>query len=228
MAKYGFGRYPSEDERDRKYALSLSVSDKQRKMWTDTNWEGDQKATPRCVGYAWAHWLDAAPLRQFARPDGIYELAQAVDEWEGTDYDGTSVRAGAKVLERIGYIGGYQWAFDVEQVVEAILQVGPVVVGTDWLSGMLRPNAEGLIRATGRSVGGHAYLLSGVDRQQGKFRVKNSWGTRWGVQGRAYLPIEDFARLLSRQGEACLGVELVPCPSAPTTKRRRKKPTRAK
>lgn len=220
--KIAWGRYPIEDERDRKFTVSLRTSDLQRKMWPDTNWDGDQQATPQCVGYAWAHWLDASPIRQFAKPEGIYELAQAVDEWEGTAYDGTSVRAGAKVLERIGFIDRYEWAFDVEQVIQAILQVGPVVIGTEWLSGMMSPDARGLIRARGRSAGGHAYLLSGVDVRQGFARVKNSWGRRWGVSGRAYLPLEDLGRLLHRQGEACLGIESRPAPSSPATKRREK------
>lgn len=221
--KIVWGRYPIEDERDQKFALSLRGSNLKKKLWADTNWEGDQKATPRCVGFAWAHWLDASPISQFANPDGIYELAQAVDEWEGTDYDGTSVRAGAKVLERIGFITSYQWAFDVEQIVEALLQVGPVVVGTEWLSGMMSPDPRGLIRAKGRSAGGHAYLLTGVDRVQGFVRVKNSWGLRWGVKGRAYLPIDDLGRLLRQQGEACLGIEARPAPSAPAAKKPKRK-----
>jgi hypothetical protein len=215
--RIAWGRYPIEDKRDRQFAVAVKSSELTRKMWPDTNWEGDQAATPRCVGYAWAHWLDASPISQFANPDGIYELAQAIDEWEGTDYEGTSVRAGAKVLERIGFIARYEWAFDVEQIIETLLQVGPVVVGTEWLSGMMKPDCRGLIRARGRSAGGHAYLLSGGDRQQGLVRLKNSWGLRWGVKGRAYLPLEDLGQLLSRQGEACLGIEARPTPSTPTT-----------
>jgi hypothetical protein len=218
--KIRWGREAASDPRDQRFLLKLTESNAQQKTWFDQNWEGDQGPTPQCVGYAWAHWLDAEPIRQFAKPDGIYSLAQFVDEWEGTDYEGTSVRAGAKVLQSLGFIGNYQWAFSVDQVVQAILQQGPVVVGTDWLQGMMKPDKSGMIRAKGKSLGGHAYVLTGVDRGKGVFKMKQSWGVSWGIRGRAYLPIEDFAILLDREGEACLGVETAAV--APKSKRNRK------
>lgn len=191
----------------------MEPSKKTKKMWADMYYSGDQGQTPQCVGYAWTHWLSSRPIRQFLYPSGIYELAQHVDEWDGNDYDGTSVRAGAKVLSKLGYIVQYKWALNAETIIDTILNLGPVVVGTSWLKGMMQTDNNNFIHATGISYGGHAYLLSGVDKELGAVRIKNSWGLKWGVRGHAWLSFNDLDTLMSRNGEACLGIENRPTPS---------------
>mgnify|MGYP006891290300 CR=1 FL=1 len=76
----------------------------------------------------------------------LYNEAQKIDQWPGEDYDGTSVRAGAAVLKSKGYISGYNWAWDVETVVNALLTLGPVVVGTWWTYDMFFPNEKVLLQ----------------------------------------------------------------------------------
>jgi len=137
----------------------------------------------------------------------VYRDAQVVDEWPGENYNGTSVRAGAKVLADRGHIGEYRWAWDLETVVRALLDVGPVVVGTNWYSGMFEPN-QGIIDISGTVAGGHAYLLNGVNRNKGMIRLKNSWGRDWGSRGHAYISFEDMDRLIKEDGEACLALEI--------------------
>jgi C1A family cysteine protease len=39
-------------------------------------------------------------------------------------------------------------------------------------------------------VGGHAVLAVGYDNKQNRFRVRNSWGTAWGVKGYFTMPYE--------------------------------------
>lgn len=208
MAKRAFGRIYVADPRDRKFTIKRSKSmPVGRRMWNEGQWAGDQGSKPHCVGYGWAHALQALPFRQWLNPDGIYELARLVDEWPGEEYEGTSVRAGAKVLKSLGLIESYRWAEDLESVVETILSVGPVVVGTSWMAGMSKPDPKGFITATGENQGGHCYLLSGVDTRRGFLRIKNSWGTSWADEGHAYIRFDDFRTLLSDQGEACLAVE---------------------
>ena len=205
-----FGRHPVADTRDNRFSLGcgkFDLPERGHRYWQDHRWVGDQGTTPHCVGYAWAHWLHAAPFKQFLEPTGIYSLAQLLDEWQGTNYDGTSVRAGAKALSALGLIGRYEWADSVNQIAATILKRGPVVVGTQWTTGMSNPSEGGIIRPVGDALGGHAYLLTGVSLDRRVFRVKNSWGPTWGDHGRAWIRFEDFEALLDDHGEACIGSE---------------------
>jgi hypothetical protein len=213
---YSLGRLHAPDARDSAYpmrAVLAAPTARLTRYWNDTGWFGFQGPYPYCVGYAWSHWLADGPRTDRAMAEGgtqyavdLYQAAQFVDEWPGVDYDGTSVRAGAKVLKARSRIVSYHWAQTVEDVVQAVLDMGPVVVGTAWTAGMFEP-VNDVIRDTGPVVGGHAYLLNGVTLKKGLFRVKNSWGRSWAGDGRAWLEIETFERLLAEDGEACLAIE---------------------
>jgi C1A family cysteine protease len=41
-----------------------------------------------------------------------------------------------------------------------------------------------------RVLGGHAVVAVGYDIKSRRFRVRNSWGTRWGVNGYFTMPFE--------------------------------------
>lgn len=206
-----FGRYHAPDDRDRKFALPVGAGKLPRsKHWRRGKrvFQGD---TPRCVGYSGANWALGYPIAQYVNPDGLYTLAQFLDEWEGTDYDGTSVRAGAKVLAELGFIREYRWGFSIDAVLEALLTKGPIWLGTDWLRGMDEWDADGVIRATGRTAGGHAWIADGYDRRTGLVRGITSWRD-FGLDraGGLWLPAEDLEKLLERDGEACLPIEARP------------------
>lgn len=182
------------------------------KYWQDNIWWGDQGSTPKCVGYAWAHWIEDGPIlhsgiHPVVSPDLIYSEAQKIDEWPGENYNGTSVRAGARYLKNISKISSYYWAFDVNTLINTVLTLGPVVVGTNWYYGMFYPNINGLIKISGYLAGGHAYVINGVDTINRVFRIKNSWGQRWGIGGHAFISFDDMARLISESGEICLAIE---------------------
>lgn len=203
-----FGRFEVTDMRDMRYLLDRPrISRQQRKP---KSWRLaallDQKATSACVGYAWAHWLQASPIRQRLNPNGIYTIAQQFDEWEGSDYEGTSVRAGAKVLQDLGMIHEYRWAFAADLVSDHVLAKGPVVVGTDWFIDM----DEVPMKVGGRNLGGHAYLLYAFNPRTQLFGVANSWGPRWGERGRNWIAKNDLNTLLQMGGEACCGIERRP------------------
>jgi len=209
MALHGLGRLVAVDPRDGLHLLFRKAKKSKRvtRYWYDNRWWADQGETPHCVGYAWAHWLVNTPVINYMDPNGLYALAQQNDEWPGEDYDGTTVRAGAKVLRTLGFIHEYKWAFTLDTLVEALLEKGPVVVGTDWYEAMSNPNRYGKIKIGGKKEGGHAYLLTGVDTKKRVFRIKNSWGRAWGKQGRALIGFAEMRILLREKGEACLAVE---------------------
>ena len=182
------------------------------KYWNDNIWWGNQGNTPQCVGYAWAHWVADGPIihtgvQPPVNPTLIYQQAQLVDEWYGTNYDGTSVRGGVKYLQSSGKVSNYYWAFDVQTMVNTILNIGPVVVGTNWYNNMFYPNSNGVISIGGSLAGGHAYVINGVNTVTRQFRIKNSWGQSWGKQGHAFISFDDMTRLINENGEICLAVE---------------------
>ncbi len=210
-----FGRICQPDTRDHQFLLkNVSASEtkanktgKYRKSWRSSYWNGSQGNSPSCVGYAWAHWLSALPIGQWLSPEGIYNVAQLLDHIDGENYAGTTVRAGAKVLQKLGYISSYHWAFNTDELIEALLHKGPIVVGTTWYSNMTQPYQDGMLDIGGSNCGGHSYLLNGVDLKTKTFRMKNSWSKYWGIRGHAFIKIDDFAKLLSPDGECCLGIE---------------------
>lgn len=205
--RHAFGRFQAADERD--FQIKAGHSARRRRTWRCSQ-VLDQGSMPACVGYAWSGWLMSDPFRQWLNPVGIYRAAQYVDEWEGEDYDGTSVRAGAKVLRNFEFIGEFAATTDVEILAETVLEKGPVVVGTNWYRKMDTPDDAGLIVPKGRIAGGHAYLVIGVDLIAGLLKLLNSWGSDWGLNGRAVIAMSDMQRLLDEDGECWIGREAKP------------------
>lgn len=217
-----FGRLYSVDERDQNYLISAlsavaepEITRTYRYWWADGHW-GDQGATPQCVAYAWLHFMEDGPVTWEPRspgsgfifePEDLYSQAQQVDEWPGEGYAGTSVRAGAKIMRQWGIISEYRWAWDLQGLIDAVLHAGPVVVGTNWYERMMNPNADGYIVPKGALLGGHAYVINGVNLNRRIFRLKNSWGREWGDSGHALLRYKHMEKLINEQGEVCLAVE---------------------
>jgi hypothetical protein len=182
------------------------------RYWDANVWWGNQGNTPQCVGYAWAHWIADGPIVHLGvqppvNPTTIYKEAQKVDQWPGENYAGTSVRGGAKYLNTTRKIGNYYWGYDVQTLINTLLQIGPVVVGTNWYRNMFYPNSNGVISIGGSLAGGHAYVINGVDTVNRLFRIKNSWGQSWGKSGHAFISFTDMTRLINERGEICLAVE---------------------
>jgi hypothetical protein len=228
---------PRFDERSRGYPVRGAIAKllpivRRNKLWRvgptlDQGWEG------ACVGFGWAAEAFSTPVtvdlnrvradvprdpEQFAR--FIYRSAQRIDEWEGEEYEGTSVLAGAKAMQQVGLLKEYRWAFSSDDVLYSVLRKGPVVIGIWWYESMYdAPN--GILKAYGNLVGGHCLTVVGflkagasmklADGQilkntldQDGFILQNSWGTEWGINGLAVISERDLKWLLADQGEACV------------------------
>lgn len=233
MAPGGLGRLYSPDERDHQFLMRTAQPPEHEAALVGmaTYRRGpilDQGQTGTCVAHAWRAWLNGEPIRttQGPNPFALYDMCILNDEFPDNDKDstdrqmGTSVRAGAKVLTNIGHVKSYLWAFTVDDVRRWVLSgQGGIVFGINWYEGLGRPDAEGIIRATGSNQGGHAIYCFGADDRNGYVYLQNSWGKDWGgwphpkiraqmiYRGCARLPYDDLERLLREQGEACTATE---------------------
>lgn len=204
---------PHHDPRSRGYGVTRSITPLPPRR---TLWRGgpvlDQGEEGSCVGHGCVAEASASPVRvpgaTHAAAVAWYEAAQRLDEWEGEAYSGTSVLAGVKVGRTAGLYAGYEWAFGIDDVRQAVMQLGPVVIGVQWQQGMYDTDSAGLVDLTGPTVGGHCLLLTGYDPahpQHGEvFRWRNSWGLGYGIRGNAWVRAADLAALLSNGGEAAI------------------------
>jgi hypothetical protein len=198
------------DEKSRQFPIRTLVAGQPRsytwstKVWLDQGQEG------ACVGFAWTHDRGARPkAHQVTNQDaqGIYKAAQTLDEWDGEDYSGTSVLAGAKAAQQKGWITSYRWAFGLDDVLLGVSRHGPGVLGINWYEGMWEPDDKGFLHKTGNKVGGHAILCNGVSLKREAVRLHNSWGYDWGDKGEAWLSFSDLDALLKEEGECSLAVK---------------------
>lgn len=170
----------------------------------------NQGADGACVGYAFAAAI-GAPIPEAAAgaAEQIYKIAKTLDQYPGESYGGTSVLAGAKAAKALGYLESYRWAFGYQDVVDTLASVGPVVLGLYWTERMMHP-VNGLMSVAGRTMGGHATIANAyhpaAPEAGGRpaIRIQNSYGTGWGIDGAAWLPVTDLAAVLARKGEACV------------------------
>jgi hypothetical protein len=225
-------RVPSRDDRSMQYPLRAILGGTitpVAKSWplgpvTDQGREG------ACVGHGWTSDAMASPARvrignAWKKPTflddpsswayKVYRDAQKIDEWPGEDYGGTSVLAGAKIMQQRGLIGEYRWAQSITDVRDALITRGPVIIGIDWYDSMYETDAKGLVTVGGTVVGGHCLLVYGFNpalriggKVQAVYRWRNSWSTSYGVNGNGIIRAGDLEDLLNaRWAEAAMPVQ---------------------
>jgi hypothetical protein len=163
----------------------------------------------------------------------LYEMAKRNDEWDGTAYEGSSLRGALKGFYQNGVCsdatapdepGIKNWALTYAMAKEAremrlgaYLRVQPDIsdyhaalndIGVIYASAQIHSHwenlKEGLIQPGGDPVGGHAFAIVGYDDTG--FWVLNSWGSDWGVNGIAKWTYADWANTVMDAWVLQLGV----------------------
>lgn len=201
-----------KDPRSRGFASRSIVERTARfkRVWT-TRKEGplDQGSEGACVGFSCAGELAAKPAAYPVTDETalkIYAAARQIDMDAGREYDsGATVIAGLQACRRANYFSKFVWCFGIDDTINWIVRKGPVILGINWYDAMYEPSVGGLLEIGGPIVGGHAIMANGYWPAHPVFGdvlvLTNSWGKGWGINGRAYLPVESAARLLKEDGE---------------------------
>lgn len=194
----------------------------------------DQGKEGACVSAGFGHDTACMPLptRQLSMPwlrERVYFEAQKIDPWEGGAYpgaspfyEGTSVLAGAKIMQQYGFFKSYYWGMSIEEVTTALINHGSVVIGVWWTEGQANPSPSGMITYEGSKLGGHCVCVRGiwVPNRTGKIPripgetfnepvavIPQSWGSGHGNRGEVYMRLSDFERMLKDDGECCIPME---------------------
>lgn len=209
------------DDRSRAFPigplLAAAPVPRRQQVWSPRSTPLDQGREGACVGFAFAGELAALPWayqvdNSFAFT--LYQQARREDEAMGNRWPaGASLLAGAKAAQKRGLIGQYRWAFGVEELVDTLIVHGPAVLGIPWTEDMYRTDRHGVVRTTGRRVGGHAIMANGyVPRHPvlggEAIMWTNSWGRLYGLGGVGYIRLDDLARLLAQGGEVCVPTDM--------------------
>jgi hypothetical protein len=219
------------DPRSREFDVRARLRAKvpvQDRVW-DIGPVFDQGTTPPlslrdasgCVGMAVAaaanvlarNYFDPAGRALLNKDEALnlYDRAQDLDHVSGKAYAGTSVLAGMLAGREAGLWGEFLWAFGTRDIAQAVLQVGPVVVGIPWDTRLEEPDAHGIVTPGGAQAGGHALALVGIVTARGGqpgpfFVLQQSRGESEGDRGLIYLHHRHLSALLAGIGEAAIPV----------------------
>lgn len=201
--------------------------ERRRKVWR-RSWLLDQQSEGACVGHGWTNYLLGSPNRVVLPKAGLpanvptnpqefafwhYHEDRKRDEYEGENYDGTSVNAGGKLSRELGLIDSWRWAHTREDLVDTLVTTGPVILAIPWMYGMYdAPGGE--LTVSGRMVGWHCILCNGYDPalalngqpKREMARLTNSWGKGWGNNGSAWTELDALydGLLEPNDGEMCV------------------------
>jgi len=205
------GRIVRFDPRSRNYPIRALISAKKRRSYT---WNCpvvlDQGEEGACTGFAVSAEAAARPVRVKGITNdvafAVYRRARQLDDIPGEDYDGSTTLGAMKAGVERGWYESYRWAFGEDDLALAVGYHGPAVLGIPWFSGMDEVPDDYILKVSGKIRGYHDILCNGYDRKKGLYRLHNSWGPKYGLNGEVFVSADDMLRLLSNQGEACLPV----------------------
>lgn len=212
------GRHVEHDPRSKEYPYTVTLTPEFRRVHHRL-WGGvlDQLRIGSCTGNATAGAINTGGLhiprhKLLREPEAvdIYKLATSLDEFPGTyppEDTGSSGLSAAKAALQMGYIGSYRHAFNMEEVLTALMD-GPVITGVDWYEGFDTPDINGLVKIEGQIRGGHEFVVVGFEPaaklENSVVVAQNSWNVTWGVKGRFRFTIATWQQLLDAQGDVTI------------------------
>lgn len=174
---------------------------------------------------------------QGASPRMLYEMAKRYDEWQGENYEGSSIRGAMKGWARHGVCTWAEWPYDAKkadrltperqlaalrrplgayyrvrhlhlnQVQAALREAGIVYASAQVHEGWQQVGSDGRIPYSKTLIGGHAFALVGYDERG--FWIQNSWGPKWGAKGFCHIGYDDWLENAYDCWVARLGVPTV-------------------
>lgn len=197
--------------------ITPAVVDRSFYSMVDKSFRLNQGNEGTCVGHAATNVLTAGPSEHleyldFETVESAHQFARRLyleSSGDASYQNGMYPRDACATLVRWGMATSYWSVPDVDQVSSCLLTYGPLMVTLPWYMSMYYRNDK-LSKAYGNYwvrvkldsdlVGYHEVALTGVDLAPNNgappfFRLENSWGAGWGVNGTARLAVEDFRRL---------------------------------
>lgn len=189
----------------------------------------DQQSEGACVGFGTAAVVNYLLANRsdkggkqppLVSPRMLYEIAQRYDEWEGEDYEGSSLRGAMKGWYHHGVCSEKEWPYDVKNpgrltpnaaldaqrrplgsyyrvrhrhlnhMHAAINETGILLASAEVHSGWDAADKDGYIPYRRDRLGGHAFAIVGYDTEG--FWIQNSWGESWGFWGFGHLRYDDW------------------------------------
>lgn len=219
------GRHVEHDNRSKSFAFigRQSKPEKVTTHWTSDAPPLDQGNIGSCTGTSMCQWLNTdfalgaliaadkvEPGNFFDQKDAIeiYSKATRLDTLPGVynpDDPGSTGNAACKAAKEFGYIDGYSWLFSFGSV-QAAIEKTPLLVGTVWTEKMSEPR-NGLLDVgpivQSKVMGGHEYLMTGIDWENEVFEFRQSWGEWEGAKPGGYFAITfwDFVKLLDQDAD---------------------------
>lgn len=208
----------SEADEDRARAERVPFRDEEDfKAWGSNAVWLAQGNTGTCVGHGTAHALEDKPIHTPGDVDPylIYRLACTLDPWpendDGNVDAGTSVLAGMKAAQQLGYIESYYAVTNMEEWDHVLMEVGDIVIGINWYRSFDEVGPDGYAELDPSSGirGGHCLKADARNRGSAWNRLKNSWGRDFAYNGWLFLQDSAIERLLAEGGDAFV---MVPTP----------------
>lgn len=87
-----------------------------------------------------------------------------------------------------------------DDIINVLADGYPVVFGATLYESFTSPEVakSGIVplpKLNERTIGGHAMLIVGYDKDQQNFIIRNSWGTGWGQDGHCVMPFKYFENI---------------------------------